>query len=496
MSLDRALGEEKTRPAYILSPREVGLRRDLRSRHLSMIAIGGAIGTGVFVASGSSISTAGPGGALLAYILVGIMVYFVMTSLGEMATFMPIAGSFEQYATRFVDPALGFALGWNYWYTWTVTLPAELAAGAMVMRYWFPHVPAIVWSATFLALLFLLNVVSVKGYGEGEYWFAGIKVITIVAFIVVGLAMIFGILDGHPVGWHVFMTGGTPFHGGWIGFLSTVMVAGFAFQGTELVGLAAGESDHPERNVPRAIRTVFWRILLFYVLAIFVIGMLIPYTDPNLLNASVNNVAISPFTLVFRRAGFAFAAGVMNAVILTAVLSAGNSSLYASSRMLWALACEGKAPKVFAKVNRHGVPMNALYVNTAIGFVAFLSSIVGNGAIYTWMLNAASLTGFLAWLGIAVSHYRFRKAYVAQGRSLDDLAYRAKWYPFGPLFAAALCAVVIIGQDTSVFTGGKIDWMGVVATYIGIPLFVVLWLGYKWIKKTKVIPLTEVQFEE
>jgi lysine-specific permease len=475
--------------------REVGLHRELRSRHLSMIAIGGAIGTGIFVASGSSISTAGPGGALIAYIIVGIMVYFVMTSLGEMATFMPIAGSFEQYATRFVDPALGFALGWNYWYTWTVTLPAELAAGAIVMKYWFPNTPAIVWSALFLAILFLLNVFSVRGYGEGEYWFAGIKVLTIIVFLVVGLAMIFGILGGHPVGWHTFMTGGTPFHGGWLGLLSTIMVAGFAFQGTELVGLAAGESDDPERNVPRAIRQVFWRILLFYVFAIFVIGMLIPYTDPNLLNASVDNVAISPFTLVFKHAGFAFAAGVMNAVILTAVLSAGNSSLYASSRMLWALACEGKAPRIFAKVNKRGVPMNALYVNTVIGFVAFLSSLVGNGAIYTWMLNAASLTGFLAWLGVAVSHYRFRKAYLAQGRDLNQLVYRAKWYPFGPVFAAVLCTFVIVGQDISAFTGGHIDWAGVVATYVGIPLFLALWLGYKWVKKTKVVPLHEVNFD-
>ncbi|GMA56457.1 hypothetical protein GCM10025858_09600 [Alicyclobacillus sacchari] len=274
-----------------------------------------------------------------------------------------------------------------------------------------------------------------------------------------------------------------------------MMVAGFAFQGTELVGLAAGESDNPERAVPRAIRQVFWRILLFYVLAIFLIGMLIPYTDPNLLNASVNNVAISPFTLVFRRAGFALAAAVMNAVILTAVLSAGNSSLYASSRMLWALACEGKAPRVFAQVNRRGVPMNALYVNTIIGFVAFLSSFVGNGAVYTWMMNAASLTGFLAWLGVAVSHYRFRKAYLAQGRDLNKLAYRAKWYPFGPLLATVLCAVVIVGQDISAFTGGKVDWTGVIATYIGIPLFLALWFGYKWIKRTKLIPLSEVDFD-
>ncbi|WAH39123.1 amino acid permease [Alicyclobacillus dauci] len=459
-----------------------------------MIAIGGAIGTGLFVASGSSISTAGPGGALAAYLIIGIMVYFLMTSLGEMATFLPEAGSFETYATRYVDPAFGFALGWNYWYTWATTLAAELAAGAIVMKYWFPHSPSILWSAIFLCLLLLLNVGSVKGYGEGEFWFAGIKVVTILAFLVVGILMIFGVLSGKPVGFGNFTLGGTPFHGGAMSLFSTFLVAGFAFQGTEVVGLAAGESENPAKNVPRAIRQVFWRILIFYVLAIFVIAMLIPYTDPNLLNSGVNNVSVSPFTLVFQRAGFAFAAAVMNAIILTAVLSAGNSAVYASTRMLWALAREGKAPRALGKVNSRGVPVNALLVNIAFAFVSFLLSLVGHQQVYTWMMNAAGLTGFIAWLGIAISHYRFRRAYVMQGYDLHDLAYRAKWYPFGPIFSLVLCLVVILGQDLSGFVGGHINWLGVVATYVSIPLFVIVWLGYKLVKKTKIVPLNECDF--
>jgi lysine-specific permease len=469
------------------------LKRALKPRHLSMIAIGGAIGTGLFLGSGGTIASAGPGGSLLAYALVGLMVYFVMTSLGEMATYLPVAGSFETYATRFVDPALGFALGWNYWYTWIVTLPAELTAGAIIMKYWFPNSPAWLWSLAFLVMMFLLNVVSVRGYGEGEYWFAGIKVALIIIFLVVGVLMIFGILTGHSVGFSVFNKDGSPFHGGFTGWFSTVLVAGFAFQGSELVGLAAGESEDPEKNVPKAIRRVFWRILIFYILAIFVVGMLIPYTDPNLLNNS--DVSASPFTLVFKRAGLAIAASVMNAVILTAVLSAGNSSLYASSRMLWALAHDGKAPRVFAKLTKHGVPLYALIVSTLLGCVAFLSYFKGANMIYTWMLNAASLTGFLAWLGIAVSHYRFRKAYVAQGRDLSELPFKAKWYPFGPLFALVLCAIVIIGQDYSAFTGKTIDWTGIAATYIGIPLFLAMWLGYKLVKKSKVVPLEECNFD-
>ena len=460
-----------------------------------MIAIGGAIGTGLFVASGSTISSAGAGGSLLAYIIVGAMVYFVMTSLGEMATLLPVSGSFETYATRFVDPALGFALGWNYWYSWAITFPAELAAGALVMKYWFPNTPAILWSAIFLVIMFLLNIFSVKGYGEGEYWFAGIKVATIIIFLIVGVAMIFGIFTGHPTGFHNFELGGTSFHGGILAVFSTILIAGYAFQGTEVVGLAAGESENPAKSVPKAIRQVFWRILLFYVFAIFVIGMLVPYTDPNLLKSSVDNIAVSPFTLVFKRAGLAAAASVMNAVILTAVLSAGNSAMYVSTRMLFSLAKNGKAPRFLAKISRNGVPTNALYVNIVIGFAAFLSSSFGNGLVYTWLMNAAALTGFIAWLGIAISHYRFRKAYVAQGRDLNKLPYKAKWYPFGPIFAFVLCAIVIIGQDYTAFTGGKVDWAGVVAMYIGIPLFIVMWLGYKFVKKTKVVPLQECNFE-
>nr|WP_272908385.1 amino acid permease [Alicyclobacillus tolerans] len=471
------------------------LRRDLKSRHLSMIAIGGAIGTGLFVASGSTISSAGAGGSLLAYIIVGLMVYFVMTGLGEMATLLPVSGSFETYATRFVDPALGFAFGWNYWFSWATVIPAELSAGALVMKYWFPHTPAILWSAIFLVILFLLNAFSVRGYGEGEYWFAGIKVATIIIFLIVGVAMIFGVFTGHPTGFHNFDLGGSSIHGGFTAVFGTVLIAGYAFQGTEVVGLAAGESEDPAKNVPKAVRQIFWRILLFYVLAIFVIGMLIPYTDPNLLKANVNNIAVSPFTLVFQRAGLAAAASVMNAVILTAVLSAGNSSIYVSTRMLYALAKGGKAPRFLAKVDRRGVPTYALYVNIAIGFAAFLSSLFGNSVVYNWLLNAAALTGFIAWFGIALSHYRFRKAYVAQGRDLSKLPYKAKWYPFGPTLAVVLCLIVIFGQDYTAFTGGKIDWGSVTAIYIGIPLFLVLWLGYKFVKKTKVVPLQECNFE-
>lgn len=469
------------------------LQRKLKSRHLTMMAIGGAIGTGLFVSSGSTISTAGPGGALAAYILVGIMVYFVMNSLGELSAFLPVPGAFDIYASKYIDPALGFALGWNYWYTTAITVPADLVASTLIMKYWFPDSPSILWSALFLGLLLILNVLSVKAYGESEYWFAGIKVISIIVFLVIGVAMIFGIMGGHAAGFGNFTQGDAPFHGGLISIFSVVLIAGFSFQGTEVIATAAGETENPSKNVPKAIRSIFWRILIFYVLTIFVIGLIIPYTDPNLLKSGVENVSISPFTLVLQKAGLAFAASVMNAVLLTSVLSAANSAMYASSRMLWALAKEGKAPRIFASLNRKGIPMLALCATAIIGLVSFLASLFGNGSVFIWLINASALTGFIKWFGIAASHYRFRKAYVAQGRDLNELPFKAKWYPLGPVITLVFFVVFILGQ--TLFFGNQIGWAEILATYIGLPIFLLLWLGYKIIKKTKMVPLMECDFE-
>ncbi|WP_052474949.1 amino acid permease [Bacillus badius] len=471
---------------------EQQLKRGLKSRHLTMISIGGAIGTGLFLGSGAAIHTAGPGGALLAYALVGAMVFFVMTSLGEMSAFMPVSGAFSTYGTKFVDPAFGFALGWTYWFNWAMTIAAELTASTMIMKFWFPDSPSLLWSMSFLALIFFLNYLSVKGYGEGEYWFSFIKVSAVIIFIIVGVLMIFGIMGGEVIGFKNFTIDDAPFSGGFLGVFIVFVAAGFSFQGTEIVGVAAGESEDPAKNVPKAIKSVFWRILLFYVLAIFVIGLIIPYTNPDLQSESV---MVSPFTIVFEKAGLAFAASLMNAVILTAVLSAGNSSLYASTRMLYSMAKEGQAPRIFAKLNQRGVPIAAIILTCAVGMLAFFSSIFGDGIVYVWLMNSIGITGFIFWLGISISHYRFRKAFLAQGHSLDELPYHAKWYPFGPIFAIVIGLIVILAQNFQAFLADKIDWGSVVAAYMGIPLFLLLWLGYKLIKKTKVVPLQECEFD-
>lgn len=471
------------------------LQRKLGARHLNMIAIGGSIGTGLFLASGATIANAGPGGALLAYVLIGIMIYFLMTSLGELATHNPTSGAFFTYGTKYVEGGFGFALGWNYWYNWAITVAFELVAVQFIMKFWFPDIPGVYWSAIFLAIIFGINALTVKGFGESEFFFSLVKVLAIIAFIIIGIWMIVKIMltPGAEafVNWSI---GDAPFVGGFQALIGVAMIAGFSFQGTEMVGVAAGESKDPKKTIPVAIKQIFWRILLFYIVCIFIIGTLIAYNDPRLLQAAAtDNIALSPFTLLYEKAGFAFAASIMNAVILTAILFAGNSGMYSSTRMLFDMARKGSAPKMFARLDPRGVPMNALYATTAIAALCFLTTFFGEQEVFNWLLNMSGMCGFIVWLGIAISHYRFRKGYLAQGYKLEDLAYRAKFFPFAPWFAFILCAIVVLGQNYQDVLSGQ--WMGVLSTYISIPLFLAIWFGYKWKKKTKLVSYQEMDVQ-
>lgn len=442
----------------------VQLQRKLGARHLNMIAIGGSIGTGLFLASGATIASAGPGGALLAYALIGVMIYFLMTSLGELATHNPTSGAFFTYGTKYVEGGFGFALGWNYWYNWAITVAFELVAVQFIMKFWFPDIPGFYWSAIFLAVIFGINALTVKGFGESEFFFSLVKVLAIIAFIIIGIWMIAKImLTPGASAFANWSVGEAPFVGGFQALIGVAMIAGFSFQGTEMVGVAAGESKDPQKTIPVAIKQIFWRILLFYIVCIFIIGTLVAYNDPRLLQAAATeDVALSPFTLLYEKAGFAFAASMMNAVILTAILSAGNSGMYSSTRMLFDMARKGSAPKLFAHLDPRGVPMNALYATTAIAALCFLTTFFGEQEVFNWLLNMSGMCGFIVWLGIAISHYRFRKGYLAQGYQLEGLAYRAKFFPFAPWFAFILCSIVVLGQNYQAVLDG--EWLAVLST--------------------------------
>jgi lysine-specific permease len=459
------------------------LKRSLKARHIQMIAIGGAIGTGLFLASGYTIHSAGPGGALLAYAIMGIMVYFLMTSLGEMATFMPVSGSFQTYCNKFVDPALGFAVGWLYWLNWALTLSVELVAAEIIMRFWFPGIPGWIWVIGFTAVLFLLNAISVKGYGETEFWFAGIKVVAIILFIILGALMILGLLGGHEAYGVTNFINGNAFPNGKWAVVMVMFSAAFSFAGTETVGMAAGESENPEKNIPKAINTVFWRILIFYLGAIFVIGCIIPWQTAS--------IDVSPFTVVFQNSGIpgfsTFAATIMNIVVLTSVLSAANSGLYVGSRMLWAMAREGEAPAILGTLSKNKVPFAALTFTIVFGLLALTTSVWAESTVYVALVSAVGVSTLVGWLGISISHIRFRKWYRLKGLRLEDLKYKALLFPVGPVISIALCAVVLVGQ--------AFDKVAALSLVYGVPLFMIFYFYYKIKHKTKLVNLEEVDVE-
>lgn len=465
------------------------LQKKLKARHLSMIALGGSIGAGLFVASGSTIAGAGPGGAVLAYLLIGVMVYFLMTSVGEMAVYNPHAGAFSTYARKYVDPSFGFVVGWNYWYNGVATLAFGLSAGSLLMQFWFPQIPTWVFSAIFLIVITFLNIISVRGYGESEFWFASIKVFAVIIFLIVGTFVIFTNTEQiHAAQNWTFQD--APFHNGFAGFISVCLVAGFSFHGTEIVAVASAESENPKTDIPKAINSVFFRILIFYVLTMIIIGSLVPFNDPNLMID--DNISASPFTLAFSKINLPFAASIMNLVVLTAVLSMSNSVTYASTRTLYDMSNNNLAPKMFAKLTKNKIPINSVILSIIAGGAALLSSVFGDDLVYTWLLNLSALSGFFNWIAIAISHYRFRRSFLAQNKDLKELPYRAKLFPFGPILAFGLSILIIIGQDYDDFVNGTLNVNSLLACYIGIPVFILIYLLHRFIFKTRLIKLENI----
>ncbi|KAF9364580.1 hypothetical protein BGX34_001127 [Mortierella sp. NVP85] len=480
------------------------VKRDLKSRHLQMIAIGGTIGTGIFLSSGGSVGAAGPLGALISYFIVGIMVFFIVTSLGEMAAYLPLPGAFTTFGSRFVDPALGFALGIGYAFQWTITVTLEVTAAGMILQYWWPNLHMWIPALVFIIILVGITLLGVKAFGELEYWLSLIKVLTCVVFIIVGILVVTGAVGGDTIGgrnWHIE---GAPVVGETVrdrtvNIFSTCVWAFFSFGGTELIGITAGESSNPAKAVPKAIRHTFWRILLFYLLSITVIGLAIPWTDPNLLNAagaSVNEaVVIAPFTIIFKMAKLPGADHAINAVLLSAVLSAGQSSFYASTRTLMAMGREGKMPAIFGRVDKRGVPLYSLAFVTLIASIAFVADVVGTGVVFTWLVNLTGMSALLTWMSISIIHLRFRAAFKAQGRSLSDLPYTAPFFPYGCYLSILLTLMIVFMQGYQAVTADPFKAEGVVAVFVGAPVFFLCIIVWKLYHKTKLVPLLEVDLD-
>ena len=446
-----------------------------------MLSLGGVIGTGLFLNAGYTINQAGAGGALLGYLFGGLILYMVMVCLGELAVHMPVTGSFQTYATRYISPSAGFSLGWMYFVGSAATAGVEFTAAGILMQHWFPNVPIWIWCLVFVALLFSLNALSTRGFAEAEFWFAGIKVVAVILFLVIGFAAIFGFIPMEDRA-TPFLTNLAPtglFPAGIAIVFVTMMNVIFSYQGSELVGIAAGETENPEKNIPKAIRTIIFRIIIFYIASIIVLSAIFPASELGLL--------ASPFVTLMEIAGVPYAAGIMNFVILTAILSVGNSCLYASTRLLWAMSNEGMAPKMFGRLSKRKVPLNALIFTMTFSLLSLLTSVMEAEAVFVLLMSIAGISVTISWMGIATSQLMFRRHYLKAGGKLEDLKYKVPFYPYVPLFCIAFCLLILVFL--------AFDPTQRIGLYYGVGFLVACMLFYKFRleKKNKVLVETEVE---
>ncbi|MEU5654486.1 amino acid permease [Streptomyces sp. NPDC047737] len=414
-----------------------GLQAGLKNRHLSMIAIGGVIGAGLFVGSGAGIAAAGPA-ILLSYALVGLMVVFVMRMLGEMAVARPSSGSFSAYADRALGRWAGFSIGWLYWFFWVVVLAVEATAGAKILESWVPGVPQWAWALIVMVVLTATNLVSVGSYGEFEFWFAGIKVVAIGAFVVVGLLAVFGVLPGSDNAGsglaHLTDTGGF-FPEGPGAILTGVLMVVFSFMGSEIVTLAAGESEDPRRAVSKATNSVIWRIAIFYLGSIFVVLTLLPWNDPSI-------VEDGSYVAALNAIGIPHAGQVMDVIVLTAVLSCLNSGLYTASRMAFSLGQRGDAPKAFSRVNKRGVPQAAILSSVVFGFVAVFFNYQWPDTVFAFLLNSSGAVALFVWLVICFTQLRMRGIILRE--SPEKLVVRMWLFPYLTWATIAMISFVLV----------------------------------------------------
>ncbi|MFC5697510.1 amino acid permease [Pseudomonas sp. GCM10022186] len=432
------------------------LQRGLGERHIRLMALGACIGVGLFLGSAKAIQMAGPA-IMLSYIIGGLAILVIMRALGEMAVHNPVAGSFSRYAQDYLGPLAGFLTGWNYWFLWLVTCVAEITAVAIYMQVWFPEVDRWIWALLALASMGTINLITVRAFGEFEFWFALIKIVTIIAMVLAGAGMIFfglgngGIATGISNLWS---------HGGFMpngiqGVLMSLQMVMFAYLGVEMIGLTAGEARNPQKTIPDAINSVFWRILLFYVGALFVIMSIYPWNEIGTQG--------SPFVMTFERLGIKTAAGIINFVVITAALSSCNGGIFSTGRMLYSLAQHGQAPRAFARTSGNGVPRNALLLSIFALLLGVLLNYLVPEKVFVWVTSIATFGAIWTWAMILLAQLKFRRGLSQAER--DKLQFRMWLFPVSSYLALAFLVLVVVlmafFEDTRI------------ALYIG-PAFLVL----------------------
>ncbi|AFH62608.1 amino acid permease [Paenibacillus caseinilyticus] len=440
------------------------LHRGLEQRHITLMSLGAAIGVGLFLGSASAIKLAGPG-ILLAYAMAGLIMFFIMRALGEMAIHQPVAGSFSRYAREYISPVFGYLTGWNYWFLWIVTCMAEITAVGIYMEYWFPGTPRWIWALGALVIMSAVNLIAVKAYGEFEFWFALIKIVTILFMIVTGLGLIlFGFGNGGAaVGISNLWSHGGFFPNGVSGVLMSLQMVFFAYLGIEMIGVTAGEVQNPRRTLAKAIDSVFWRILIFYVGALFVIMSIYPWNEIGQQG--------SPFVLMFGKLGIGAAAGIINFVVLTAALSSCNSGIFSTGRMLFNLARQGEAPSRFGRLTGSGVPGFAILASAGALLIGVVLNYIVPEKVFVWVTSISTFGAIWTWAMILISQIGFRRRLPKQ--ELAGLTYRMPLFPAASYLCLAFLFFVVCLM--AYFPETRI------ALVVG-PLFLVLMSGMYYLK--------------
>ncbi|KAI7884805.1 hypothetical protein K492DRAFT_142474, partial [Lichtheimia hyalospora FSU 10163] len=475
------------------------LKRSMKSRHLAMISLGGVIGQGVFVSSGANLREAGMNHCTLSYSLIGFIVFWVAYSLGEMSAYIPVSGSFTIFCRRFVDESFGTVVGYNYWAMWSVIVASELVSIPIVISFWSQgKIEGWILSLASLVIIFIVNMLGARSYGETEYWFSLIKILSILIFIVVGCLVSGGVIGDETYGFKNWTDPGAFTPKGIDGIINSLAFTAFSMQGMEIVGITAGEAGNPRKDVPRAIRNVFWRIVIFYIGTIFVMGMVIRYDDERLLptddlNTGNFTISQSPFTIVFTEGKLGDVANVMNSIILITVLSCANSGLYVASRMLLALSREGIAWNKLVYISKRGVPVYALICTALVSLVACTTSQIADGSVFFVLTRMPGMGVMITWSGITIAHFRFRRALKAQQRSLDCLPMRAPLHPFGDFFDLLACVIIAVIAGYVYFPSQNA--IGIVGTYLPLFACIVGFIVLKFWTGSKLIPLDEIDLD-
>ncbi|KAF9435907.1 hypothetical protein BGZ76_005274 [Entomortierella beljakovae] len=509
--------DEYGRRSTTLASEQRSLKRDLRLRHMIMIAISGTIGTGLFLTSGITIATAGPGGALLAYVLCGIWLVFVSQAIGEIATILPIPGAFNAWGSRIFDDALSFQMSWMYFINWALTIPAELAASAVIIEFWMPAdstFPTWVVPIIIIVIMVGINLVGVKAYGEIEYWFSILKVITIVMFIFCGILVDAGKLGNTTYGMHAWSVDGAPFKGGIFGFMKTLVAVAYSYGGTEMTAITAAESRNPHKHVPRAINTVLIRIAVFYILSIFLLGSIIENNDPALVNAD-HSIVNAPFTIVFAKAGISVAANFMNAVVFSSVFSAINSDFYIATRVLLSLSRSGWAHESIGYINARGVPLVALGIVTLCSCLSLITIFVGSGLVFEWFVSIIGSIIFQFWIIILFLHFRFRYCWKKQGRHAVEMPYVSWGYPYGNILGIVIGVCCIFStfyvsianmpaplginptpEEEVIYSRNRTKYaQGIFGTWFPWIMSAILYSSYKFSRKSKMVRAIEADLD-